>query len=228
MKKALGIIIKMIVGFLFCAIGVVMSVNSKLGLSPWDVLHQGLTNITPLTMGQASIIVGLVIVIISTLLGSKVGVGTIGNMILIGYFIDLVMKLDFIPVSHNLFTGIIMMIAGMFFMAMAGYLYISCELGCGPRDGLMIALVRITKKPIWLIRGSIEVSALAVGWMLGGLVGIGTIISALGIGYCVEIVFKIFKFNASSIKHKDLKETFSLLSRGRVAFSEGKSARAEG
>lgn len=228
MKKLLVDFMKMTFGFLLCALGVVMTINSKLGVSPWDVLHQGLANITPLTMGQASIIVGIIIVAISTFLGVKVGVGTIANMLLIGYFIDLVMNLNFIPVSNNIFTGIAMMIAGMFLMAMATYLYIGCGMGCGPRDGLMIALVRITKKPIWLVRGSIEISALIVGWMLGGLVGIGTLITAFGIGHCVEIVFKIFKFDAASIKHKNIRETFSLLRRGRVAFGEGESASAEG
>lgn len=204
MKKILEIIIKMTVGFLFCAIGVVMSINSNLGVSPWDVLHQGLTNITPLTMGQASIIVGIGVVIISSFLGIKVGIGTIANMLLIGYFIDIVMKLNFIPVSNNLFTGIVMMIVGMFLMAIASYLYISCELGCGPRDGLMVALVKITGKPVWIIRGSIEVTALVVGWFLGGFVGIGTLINALGIGYCVQIIYKLFKFDVSVLEHKDI------------------------
>lgn len=204
MKKILEIIIKMTVGFLFCAIGVVMSINSNLGVSPWDVLHQGLTNITPLTMGQASIIVGIVVVIISSFLGIKVGIGTIANMLLIGYFIDIVMKLNFIPVSDNLFEGIVMMVVGMFLMAIASYLYISCELGCGPRDGLMVALVKITGRPVWIIRGSIEVTALVIGWFLGGFVGIGTLINALGIGYCVQIVYKLFKFDVSVLEHKDI------------------------
>lgn len=217
MKKVLEIIIKMVVGFLFCAIGVVMSINSNLGVSPWDVLHQGLTNITPLTMGQASIIVGVIVVIISTFLGVKVGVGTIANMLLIGYFIDLVMKLNFIPVCNNLFIGIVMMTTGMFLMAIASYLYISCELGCGPRDGLMVALVKITGKQVWIIRGSIEVTALLVGWALGGFVGSGTVITAFGIGYCVQIVFKLFKFDVSTLRHKDLKETLSLLRRKEKA-----------
>lgn len=214
MKSFLGKIIKMTFGFLLCAIGVVMSINSKLGVSPWDVLHQGLSNITILSMGQASIIVGVIIVITSIFLGVRVGIGTITNMLMIGYFIDLVMKLDFIPISDSLFTGIIMLVAGMFIMAISTYLYISCEMGCGPRDGLMIALMKITGKPVWFIRGSIELSALIVGWMLGGFVGIGTVITAFGIGYCVQIVFKILKFDVTSLKHKDIKESISELRKG--------------
>lgn len=229
MKSLLSKIIRMTFGFLLCAMGVVLTINSKLGVSPWDVLHQGLTNITPLTMGQASIIVGVIIVIISIFLGVKVGIGTIANMVIIGYFIDLVIKLNFIPVSNNLFIGLVMMVAGMFFMAMATYLYIGCELGCGPRDGLMVALVRITGKPIWLIRGSIEVSALVVGWLLGGLVGIGTLITAFGIGYCVQIVFKIFKFDVTLLKHQDIRESISLLRRGEsLPLAKGKVTCGEG
>lgn len=225
MKKIFNLIIRMTFAFLLCAVAVVMTINSNLGVSPWDVLHQGLTNITPLTMGQASIIVGIIIVIITSFLGINVGIGTIANMLLIGYFIDLVIKLNFIPVCNSLFTGIVMMVVGMFLMAMASYLYISCELGCGPRDGLMVALVKLTGKPVWIIRGCIELAALLVGWILGGFVGIGTLITAFGIGYCVQIVFKIFKFDVSVIRHKDIS---SLLRRRIVAFGEGESAGAEG
>lgn len=206
MKKIFGITIRSTLGFLLCAFGVVMALNSNLGLSPWDVFHQGLTNVINITIGQAGIVVGIVIVIITCILGLEVGIGTIANIIVIGYFIDLIIYSEIIPISNNLFTGILMMIGSLFINAIGSYLYIGCEMGCGPRDGLMVALVKLTGKPISLIRFSIESVALIIGWFLGGLVGIGTLITVLGIGYCVQIVYKAFKFDVNSLKHRNLKE----------------------
>jgi len=206
MEKILGLIIRITLGFLLCASGTVMALNSNLGLSPWDVFHQGLTNITNLTMGQASIIAGVVIVLITNALGLKVGLGTIANMIVIGCFIDLIIYTKIIPVCNNPFTGMLMMIGSLFASAIGSYLYIGCEMGCGPRDGLMMALVKITGKSISIIRLCIEMGALIIGWILGGFVGIGTLITAFGIGYCVQIIYKVFKSDVKLLKHRNIKE----------------------
>lgn len=206
MKTISGITIRMLSGFILCAVGTVMALNSKLGLSPWDVFHQGLTHVIGITIGQASIIVGLAVVMITSMLGIKVGLGTIANMILIGCFMDLIIYSGIIPTSNNLFTGILMMAGSLIANAIGGYLYIGCEMGCGPRDGLMLALVKMTGKPVSLIRFCIESGALVIGWILGGTVGIGTLITAFGVGYCVRIVYKIFKFDVNSLKHKNIEQ----------------------
>ncbi|MBD7911885.1 YczE/YyaS/YitT family protein [Clostridium cibarium] len=206
MKKIFGLIIRITLGFLLCAFGTVMALNSNLGLSPWDVFHQGLTKVTSLTMGQASIIVGILIVLITRILGLKVGLGTIANMIVIGCFIDFIIYIKIIPVCNNLFTGIIMMIGSLFASAIGSYLYIGCEMGCGPRDGLMIALVKLTGKSVSIIRFFIEMGALIIGWLLGGFVGIGTLFTAFGIGYCVQFIYKIFKFDIKLLNHRNIKE----------------------
>jgi uncharacterized membrane protein YczE len=206
MKKLFSTIIRATLGFFLCACGTVMALNSKLGLSPWDVFHQGLTNVINITMGQASIMVGVAVVIITSMLGLEVGLGTITNMIVIGCFIDLIIDNGIIPICNNLFTGTLMMIGSLLVSAIGSYLYIGCEMGCGPRDGLMIALVKLTGKPISLIRFLIESAALIIGWALGGLVGIGTLITVFGIGYCVQIVYKTFKFDVSLLKHRNLKQ----------------------
>lgn len=206
MKKILGLIIRITFGFLLCAFGTVMALNSNLGLSPWDVFHQGLTNVTHLTMGQASIIVGIIIVVITRVLGLKVGLGTIANMIVIGCFIDLIMHLEIVPVCNNVFTGIVMMIGSLFASALGSYLYIGCEMGCGPRDGLMIVLVKRTGRPVSLIRFFIEMGALIIGFLLGGFAGVGTFVTAFGIGYCVQLVYKIFRYDIKKLKHRNIKE----------------------
>lgn len=206
MDKLLGLIIRITLGFFLCACGTVMALNSNLGLSPWDVFHQGLTHVTNLTMGQASIIVGILIVIITSALGLKVGLGTIANMIAIGCFMDLIIYSKIIPVCNNAFTGILMMIGSLFASAIGSYLYIGCEMGCGPRDGLMIALVKRTGKPLSIIRFGIEMGALIIGWILGGFVGIGTLVTAFGIGYCVQLIYKIFKSDVKLLKHRNIRE----------------------
>lgn len=211
MKKLFGLIIRITMGFFLCACGTVMALNSKLGLSPWDVFHQGLSNITGLTIGQASITVGIVIAIITSVLGIKLGLGTIANMIVIGCFIDLIIYTKIIPVCDNLFTGVIMLIGSLLVTALGSYLYIGCEMGCGPRDGLMIALVKLTGKSVSIIRFCIEAGALVIGWMLGGFVGIGTLVTAIGVGYCVQLIYKLFKFDIRSLNHRTIKEGFKFV-----------------
>lgn len=211
MKNLLKIVLRLIVGFFLCAMGTVMAIKSNLGLSPWDVFHQGISNISVLTIGQVSIVAGVAIVIISCILGVKVGYATIANMVGIGLFIDFIMYLDFIPKCSNIFTGIMMMIGSMFVIAFGSYLYIGCGLGCGPRDGLMVVLMKITKKPVKLIRGIIEVSALIIGAMLGGFVGVGTIITAFGIGYIIQFTYKILNFDVSCVEHKNLEEGYKFI-----------------
>lgn len=205
MKKTLIILSRLLFGFIFCACSTVIALKSNLGLSSWDVFHQGLSNLTGLTMGQISMIVGLIVVTITVYLKLEIGIGTIANILLVGVFIDIINYLNIIPESTNLFTGVIMLIGSLLMMAIGSYLYI----GCGPRDGLMVVLVRITKKPVGLIRFYIELGVLITGCILGGTVGVGTLITAFCLGPCIQLVFKIFNFNVNELKHKNLKESLS-------------------
>lgn len=213
MKKIVSTIFRLLFGFMCCALGTVMALQSNLGLSPWDVFHQGLSNITGLTIGQSSIIVGLIIVTLTLLLKLDIGLGTIANMIIIGFFIDLIISTGIIPISTNLFSGALMLVGSLVVMSIGSYLYISCGIGCGPRDGLMVVLVRITGKSVGLIRFFIEISVLVVGWILGGTVGIGTLITVMTVGYFVQLVFKIFNFDVKKVKHQSIKESFIYLNK---------------
>lgn len=200
MKKS----IRLILGFLLCASSTVFMLNSNLGLSPWDVFHQGVANVTGITIGQASILTSILVVLIGVILKQKIGIGTLLNILFVGKFIDIINESNIIPVANNLFFGIIMMIIGMFVMGYGCYLYIGCEIGCGPRDGVMMGLSQKLNKPIKIIRGSIEISVLIIGFILGGTVGIGTFISALFLGYCMQLIFGVCKFDAVGIKHKSI------------------------
>lgn len=202
----LFVLFKLMGGFFLAALGIVFMIKANLGLSPWDVLHQGITKVMPMTMGQANIVVGIIVVILSVFLGVKIGIGTILNTIFIGIFIDLITMMNIISLVDNLFLRIVMLVIGMVFMGLGTCIYLSCELGCGPRDGLMTALTRITKKPVKVIRTTIEVCALICGWLLGGYVGIGTIITAIGLGYIIQMWCKILKLDIAVLNHRSIIE----------------------
>lgn len=202
----LFVLFKLMGGFFLAALGIVFMIKANLGLSPWDVLHQGITKVMPMTMGQANIVVGIIVVISSVFLGVKIGIGTILNTIFIGIFIDLITMMNIISLVDNLFLRIVMLVIGMVFMGLGTCIYLSCELGCGPRDGLMTALTRITKKPVKVIRTTIEVCALICGWLLGGYVGIGTIITAIGLGYIIQMWCKILKLDIAVLNHRSIIE----------------------
>lgn len=198
--------IRLIIGFILCASSTVFMLNSNLGLSPWDVFHQGISNVTGMTIGQANILSGIIVIIICIGLKQRIGIGTLLNIVMIGKFVDIIDESNIIPIANTLYSGIIMMIIGMFVMGYGCYLYIGCELGCGPRDGVMVGLSSKLNRPIKLIRGSIEILVLIIGFVLSGKVGIGTLISAISIGYCIQMVFKIKNFDAVNVRHKSIME----------------------
>lgn len=150
---------RLILGFILCSFAVAFMINANIGLSPWDVLHQGIANNLGITMGMSTIVVGSVVVLIDIVLGENIGWATVLNMLLVGLFLDIILYTDIIPVADNLFAGVIMLSIGMLLMAVGMVLYIGCGLGSGPRDGMMIALQKRINKPVILIRGTMEVGA---------------------------------------------------------------------
>lgn len=211
MKRIVMKIARLFAGLFLYALGIVMTINANLGLSPWDVFHQGLSKVTGITMGQASIGMGLLIVILNFVFGEKLGWGTIANMLFIGIFMDFLMLNHLVPVSGGIFTGIILMVIGMFVIGLASFLYIGSGLGSGPRDGLMVALTKKTGKSVRFIRSIMEITVLIAGYFLGGYVGIGTLIMAFLVGPLVQFVFKIFKFDVKEVTHRFIDEDIRVI-----------------
>ncbi len=216
MKKTGLIIIKLFVGLFACALGIVMTINANLGLSPWDVFHQGFANLLGITIGKAHIIVGLSLVITDHLIGEKVGWGILSNMLFVGLFIDFLMLNKLVPTFNGFIPNLVMMLLGVFTLGVGSYLYIDVGLGSGPRDGLMIALVKKTGKSVRFVKNSVELMAVIVGYMLGGYIGVGTLIMAIAGGYLTQFAFKIAKFDVKEVQHrfidddiKFIKEKFS-------------------
>jgi len=210
-KKILFKIPRLMTGYFLYALGIVMTINAKQGLGPWGVFHQGLSSQLNVTFGTVVQIVGAVIIFLDFILGEKIGWGTIGNVIFIGMFIDLISKNNLVPVFENTYLSYLMIFIGMFSISLAAYFYISAQLGAGARDGLMIALTKRTKKPVGLVRGLIEVTALTIGYFLGGPVGWGTLIMSLMIGFFFQITFRMFKFDVNKIEHRYIDQDFAFL-----------------
>ena len=204
-------IVRLVWGLFLFAAGIVLTVHANLGVAPWDVFHQGISRITGITFGMTSIAVGIVLVAVSVLMKEHIGFGTLCNMLLIGAFIDMLMFGKMIPEASTSLPGLFMMIAGLFVIALGSFFYMGAGYGAGPRDTLMVVLARRTGFPVGLCRIIVEGTALTCGWLLGGHVGIGTIISAFGIGFAVQIVFTLLKFDVRSINQETFAETCSRL-----------------
>lgn len=173
------------------AAGIVAMLESRLGLSPWDVLHQGLAERTPLSFGQANIAVGIVVVAAAWRLGARIGIGTIANAIFVGTFVQLLTSLGPVDALSDSPLGlrIGLLVAGIVLIGGGSGFYLGTDLGAGPRDSLMVVGARRTRFRIGVVRATIEVAALALGIALGGTFGFGTVAFAIGIGPAVEASF---------------------------------------
>jgi uncharacterized membrane protein YczE len=184
MRKAAARGTALLLGLTGYGFSMAMMVRAELGLDPWDVFHQGLSFKTGITIGLASAIVGVAVLLAWIPLRNRPGIGTIANVIVIAVTVDAGMAILTTPTSLPL--RIAMMVGAVVLNAISTVLYIGAGLGPGPRDGLMTGLVVRTGLSVRLIRTSIEATVLAVGWLLGGTVGVGTVLYALGIGPLVQ------------------------------------------
>jgi uncharacterized membrane protein YczE len=167
-----------------------LQVRSGLGLDPWDVLHQGVARHAGLAIGTVVILVGAVVLLLWIPLRQWPGLGTASNVVLVGVAMNL--ALQWLPRVHALTWRVADMVAGVVLCAVATGMYIGANFGPGPRDGLMTGLARRTGRSIRLVRTGIEVTVLAVGWVLGGTVGVGTVLFALAIGPLTQVFLPVF------------------------------------
>lgn len=181
----------LVLGLFLCAAGIVALLESELGLSPWDVLHQGLAQHTPLTYGTANIAVGVVVLGLSWLLGARIGPGTVANATLIGLFIEMLVRVTAVDglAEEGLVVRSIVLAVGIGLVGVGSAFYLGAALGAGPRDSLMLVLALRSGWRIGLVRTLLESSAVVIGAFLGGTIGIGTIAFALLIGPAIEASF---------------------------------------
>jgi uncharacterized membrane protein YczE len=180
--------VALVVGLFLFALAVVFQLESQLGLSPWDVLHQGLAKHTPLSFGEAIIVVGVLVVAVAWALGARIGVGTVANAVLVGAFTQALTAIDWVDALSDdpLGVRIGLLVAATALFGIGSALYIGAWLGAGPRDSLMVVIGERTGRRLGLVRAGLELLALAAGFALGGKIGIGTIVFALSIGPALE------------------------------------------
>ena len=202
-----GLLLLGLVGYGF---SMAVMVQAGLGLDPWDVFHQGLSRRTGLTIGTITALVGIIVLLAWIPLRNRPGIGTVANVIVIAVTVDAGIAL--LPAPTDLRVRIAMMLAAVLLNAVSTVLYIGAGLGPGPRDGLMTGLVARTGRSVRLVRTAIEVTVLTLGFLLGGTVGVGTVIYAFGIGPLVQLMLRFMPrcllfhdFGARAIDRSDAK-----------------------
>jgi uncharacterized protein len=181
-------------GLMLFGLGEGLLIVSFTGASPWSVLAQGISLNVNLSIGIITFFISIAVLILWIPLGQKPGMATILNALIIALMIDLCIK--FVPTPNNYYNQIVLAIVSVITVGIGGGIYLISNLGAGPRDGLMVGLQKKTNLPIALVRATLEITVVSVGWYLGGIVGIGTLLFAFGIGPCValglHLVDKIF------------------------------------
>ena len=181
-------------GLMLFGLGEGLLIVSFTGASPWSVLAQGISLNVDLSIGTITLFISFLVLLFWIPLKQKLGIGTILNALIIAIMIDLC--INFVPTPENFISQLMLAVIAVLTVGLGGGIYLVANLGAGPRDGLMVGLQKKTNLPIAVVRAFIEISAVTVGWYLGGIVGVGTLIFALGIGPAVAfgliIVGKVF------------------------------------
>ena len=183
-------LVQLAVGLTLYGVSMGMMVRSGLGLDPWDVFHYGIAQHLPVSFGTVTIIVGVAVLLLWIPLRQWPGLGTVANVVVIGLATDATLAL--LDAPGAMAVRVVLLVGGIVLNGLAGALYIGSQFGPGPRDGLMTGLVRRTGRSFRLVRTSIEVTVLVVGWLLGGVVGLGTVLYAVLIGPVVQVFLPIF------------------------------------
>ena len=207
-------------GLMVSAVGVTMMLQANVGLEPWSVLQNGMSVFFGITYGTAAMIVGAAVIAVAVLCGESFGIGTLANIFFCPLCIDLLLYLDWIPRMESLWPGLLMLLAGMELLALGTWMYMRSALGSGPRDALMVVLARKTGRSVGLCRATVELLAIFVGWRLGGQVGIGTVITGVGVGTLFNMNFALLHFRAADLHQENLPETLRRLRGGEKEDAE--------
>lgn len=187
---------QLVAGLALYGFSIALFIRAGLGTAPWDILHQGVARLTGISTGVVIIVLSFLILLLWIPLRQKPGWGTLANAVLVGLFVDL--SLPVIPRADSLVWQLLFLLGALVLNAVATACYISANFGPGARDGLMTGLARRTGWPLWRCRTLIEVTVVAIGWALGGVLGVGTVAYAFGIGPLVQWLMPFFAIRGVS------------------------------
>lgn len=199
-------------GLLIAAYGICMTVNSQLGISPWDVFAQGLAfklsefTGNTYTLGTLTRWIGWVVLVLAIVLKEKIGFGTIYDILIVGSFINFYTDNNLVPSPESFVLRLILLVAGFVVWSFGVYFYLAAELGAGPRDSLMAALAK-RNIPVNIAKNAIEAVVFVIGWICGGTVGLGTVIAVFIMGYLIKFWFAVFKFDITKAENESLLDT---------------------
>ena len=196
--------------------GIYLTIQANLGAAPWDVLSLGLSKTLGILYGTASVAVSLTILGIDVLMREPIGIAMFIDAIVVGKSVDFFNWLGLVPPCRSLLTGIPCLFAGLVILAYTQYTYMLAALGCGPRDTLLVGLKkRLRRVPIGAVSIGLLGSATLIGWLLGGPVGLGTLICAFCTGPIMQAAFRSVHFDATKIRHQHLAESAGVLFAGK-------------
>ena len=197
--------LRIVLGLLVFAFGVHLTIFANIGLAPWDCLGMGIARHTPLNYGLSMTAMSLLILGIDLLLKEKIGYGTVIDALLTGNCVQMYNGLNPVEENRSVPMGIVLMLAGFVFMALGMYIYMRGEQCCGPRDSLLVGIgKRLPRLPIGIVEILLWAAVLLAGWLLGGPVGIGTLISTFGAGLVMQLVYSLLRFEPRSLRHQDI------------------------
>ena len=204
-------------GLFVFAIGVYLTIQANIGVAPWDVLNQGLTKRTGFLYGNVMIMVSLTVIILDVLMKEPIGMGMLLDTLVVGKTVDLMNYLNLVNPRQTLWGGVLLLIAGIFLLAIGMRIYMALGLGCGPRDTFLVALCkRFPKLSIGALNVIMWATVTVIGWFLGGQVGLGTIVSVVAMGPVLNTLCKLTNFNAADVVHQNLLKTLKILIRGEA------------
>ncbi len=190
-RPKLKTLVLLILGLTLFGLGESLLITANIGVSPWIVLSQGVSSVTSLSVGEATFVVSVLVLFMWIPLKQLPGVGTVLNAIIIAAVIEF--SVPFLPYPEHALNQVLQTIIGILIVGLGSGIYLISNLGAGPRDGLMTGLQKVTQLPISIVRTSIEVTVVVIGWSMGGVVGLGTVIFAIGIGPSVSIALVLVK-----------------------------------
>ena len=207
--------LRIVLGLFVFALGVHLTILANIGLAPWDCLGMGIARHTPLNYGLSMTAMSVAVLLIDVLLKEKIGWGTVIDALLTGNFVQMFNDLDPLPRNEKIWSGVLIILAGLALMAIGQYIYMRGAQGCGPRDSLLIGVgKRLRKFPIGIVEILIWAVVLAAGWALGGPVGIGTLVSTFGAGAVMHLIYSVIHFEPRSVRHRGIVEVTRALVRG--------------
>ena len=210
MKKTIIKSAEIVIGLLVFSFGSYLSIQANIGLAPWDAFSMGVSLWLDMPYGVVVVLVSLAVLGLAAWMHESIGLGTVLNVLLFGSFVGLYQTVLPIPKMESFWPGLAMLLSGQCIMAVGAYLYIHVGLGCGPRDALMIGLSRrLPSVPVGAIRVLLEGTVMLIGGLLGGKIGTGTVVAAFGIGFFLQAVFRIMRFDHCALHQETLLETFA-------------------